>query len=195
MNREIKLVVIFLMLFVLNTITGCTLIKTTPKPSIKGIWTKGCIEKNNKQYFIYSRAYGDHLVKYTQTQYAEEECANRVALIEIEGKYNLKSTESSFDGIDIIMQKYTFTLLSNSKAQDFNVNRVCNIDYWKNGETFDVTHTNCIPKDSLKTYFDIYLIEGAQIFYGNTDSGDAQSESSRPTQIDKIAPYLKKVAQ
>lgn len=121
--------------------------------------------------------------------YSDTFCQSKVLDLAVSGRFLIGNNVSLADGttaseVDVTISSASIVVATPNGAANANSNALCGITNWAAGVSFDVTNCAQLNLPPPSTGYDLFLVEGNTIFFGD-DSGDGTSPQTRPSGIDR----------
>ena len=97
------------------------------------------------------------------------------------GNESILTSGTTVRKIDFNNIRWFLALDDDDLVVTYNSDQVCGNANWQRGRKVDVT--NCAVFDLPTALFDIFKVDGTNLFFGDLDFGNALSENNRPSQL------------
>lgn len=120
--------------------------------------------------------------------YTDSACESSISDIQITSTFSIGDTVTLSDGneakeVDYTGITWTLVIRDSSMISSWNSNAVCDNTSWELNKP--VNMTNCTQLALPTEIFDIFKIDDTRLFFGETETGEGTSDSSRPTQLEQ----------
>ncbi len=170
--------------------------------ALAATWNLGCSKFDflgflgNKEELVFS-AVGDF--ERTKRVYDNTNCEAEMGHFETSGTYAvLGSSANTNDGtkdINLTVNTFDFTVLSDSLAKALNSAKFCGLDNWSVNQKVSLLGLDCATgKVGLgDVVYEIFLIDNNNVYFSDQLGVLGQrAAASRPTKLDTSRPYVKK---
>jgi len=179
-----KILVIILIEILLN---GCFHEEDKSKSELEGTWKIGCSQDDDNSYSKNSLSYDGNKGSVSSFNYEDADCLLPVFKIGLTGNFKIGKKVILSSGIEVTEIDYTdlkwdLTLVKGEYVTSYNSNKTCGKANWEKNIKTDIT--NCEKFKFPTSMYDIYKVDGNNLFEGDSDFGDSRSLDSRPSQLD-----------
>lgn len=156
---------------------------------LEGEWEQDCRQKLRSTMQFSGQNFELHW-----RVYLEENCKTLMGEIDGEGQFSIGSAGTTTQGTlyknaDFFDLAATLTLTNPLAVAFYNYSKECGYDDWEQDESIDIT--DCKEMNVPAAYYEIFLVEEDTLFTGDRRTGDATTETSRPTELNLDVPYLR----
>lgn len=179
-----KILVILLIEILLN---GCFHEEDGSKSELEGTWKIGCSQNDDNNYNKNSSSYDGNKVSFSSFNYEDADCLLSISEFGLTGNFKLGNKMILSSGIEVTEIDYTnlkwyLTLIKGQYVTSYNSNKICGKANW--GKNIKTDITNCNEFKLPTSMYDVYKIDGNNLFEGNSGFIDSRSKDSRPSQLD-----------
>ena len=166
----------------------------TTDPALEGTWRwDGCATTDKEQIQI---RFAGTTVEYTGEYHRSTDttCATPINVIRMIQKYTLRGPSALAAGatkIDYRFEGMTLMTTDSQIASQWNTNYYCGRNDWAVNTARDITGRTCTSSDGSSgtnpsigdMTYDIYKVDAAKLYWGDTASGTGETDALRPTKL------------
>jgi len=159
---------------------------------LEGTWTRACHIDDFGDYVTETLTFSGSNLDYSYTEYEFLDCTNPLFRVRTTGTFSIGedvdlSASVTATKINETFSKVYETPLSGVITTFNNTNNFCGFANWQTDVEKDVT--NCADISGVVgTYYDVFVINGNNLIFGDVDYGDGLSDATRPTELES-KPY------
>lgn len=161
------------------------------KTALEGVWKIGCnYDADDDIYETEELRFSGNGFSGNFVEFADASCSMKEYQFDISGSTLIGSeviltSGETVNKIDITFAKALVTLGTDDMVIGFNTESVCSNSNWQKNVAVDIT--NCAFFEMPEKIYDIFKIDGNNLKFGDESTGDGDSDSTRPTQLDDTA--------
>lgn len=163
--------------------TGSTPTNAGNAPDLTGSWAQGCTPEDD-YYSKSSINYANTNFNVNVEVYTEATCSTLLFSSQTHGTYSVGNPLTLNNGQTVYEINYTnlvwsMALMNPEFVTQYNSKTICGNSNWQKGVAVDVT--NCQMFGFPNAIFDIYKIDGNNLFFGDEETASGETEQDRPT--------------